>query len=69
MQCSTREKKFKKKFTHTMINGLNFKNIFKGKKLMQWLKSLLYPKDSGFEIFHELFFSSINEMDKKIPEI
>lgn len=52
-----------------MINGLNLKNIFKGKKLMQWLKSLLYPKDSGFEIFHELFFSSINEMDKKIPEI
>jgi len=31
-------------------------NIFKEKKLMQWLKSSLQLKGHGFEPFFELFF-------------
>jgi hypothetical protein len=42
--------------------------IFKGKKLMQWLKSPLRPKGLKFEHFCELSFSFMNEMDEnKLP--
>jgi hypothetical protein len=42
----------------------NFDIIFKGKKLMHWLKSLLQHKGFGFESFLELFFSFTNKMDE-----
>jgi hypothetical protein len=40
----------------------------KDKKLIQWFKFLLQPKDLGFEPFLESSFSSMNEMDEnKLP--
>ncbi len=43
--------------------------IFKGKKLMQWLKFPLQSKGLGFEHFPELSFSFTNEIDEnKFPK-
>ncbi len=55
-----------KNYTYTMSNAWFFFSyiIFKGKKLMQWLQSPLWPKGLMFEHFFELSFLSTNEMDE-----